>query len=115
MVSQPVPIQPTPLQSMAPTAMSVRYSYSCADEARIDAPTTSMSWKTWRTSSPPRQTGHFSAKHGLSDTREDLTERDMRIFGGSRGESGGDELKAPMLDVVLGLFDGLDYDDDAWC
>ena len=47
-------------------------------------------------------------------------EREMRIFGGICGgeeeeEGGEEELKAPMLDVVLGLFDGLDYDDDACC
>lgn len=44
----------------------------------------------------------------------------MRIFGGDGLDGDGDvegteDLRAPMLDVVLGLFDGLDYDDDAWC
>ena len=45
--------------------------------------------------------------------REEAAAREKRIFGGCEHEDEG--LKAPMLDVVLGLFDGLDYDDDAFC
>lgn len=56
--------------------------------------------------------------------REGVFEREMRIFGGDgrdgHGDGDGDgegteDLRAPMLEVVFGLFDGLDYDDDAWC
>lgn len=46
---------------------------------------------------------------------EDACARERRIFGSCEGGSGGDELKKGMLDVVLGLFDGLDYDDEGLC
>jgi hypothetical protein len=37
--------------------------------------------------------------------------RDCRFFGGLEGEEDTMNLRARMLDVVLGLFNGLDYDD----
>lgn len=38
--------------------------------------------------------------------------RDRRIFGGDEDETqSAMELRGPMLDVVLGLFNGIDYDD----
>nr|POF03469.1 hypothetical protein CFP56_72565 [Quercus suber] len=45
---------------------------------------------------------------------ESAAARDQRIFGESdEDEKFGDfdDLRGPMLDVVLGLFDGIDYDD----
>lgn len=51
--------------------------------------------------------------HDLS-REEDSLARDLRIFGGDRDEASTTDLRGPMLDVVLGLFDGLDYD-DAMC
>lgn len=45
---------------------------------------------------------------------ESAAARERRIFGGENGETESEEeadLKGPMLDVVLGLFDGLDYDE----
>ena len=55
--------------------------------------------------------GATSTKVMAGSKREDARARDMRIFGGWGDEPELDELKKPMLDVVLGLFDGLDYDD----
>ena len=38
--------------------------------------------------------------------------RDRRIFGGDDDDSqSARDLRGPMLDVVLGLFNGIDYDD----
>ena len=42
---------------------------------------------------------------------ESIEARERRIFGGEGGGLEDDALKGPMLDVVLGLFNGLDYDD----
>lgn len=65
--------------------------------------------------------------YGRRDGRprgEDLDARERRIFGGLNhddqgfddygldGEDDDAEMKKGMLDVVLGLFDGLDYDDE---
>ena len=44
-------------------------------------------------------------------TQEDSISRDLRIFGGLEDETQGSDLRGPMLDVVLGLFNGIDYDD----
>lgn len=96
---QPSPIQPAPIAAMGPTAMSVRYSYACDSCYQ----------------SIPARKAYHSALWQSSKTREGLWEREKRIFGGSGDEGDGEDLKAPMLDVVLGLFDGLDYDDDACC
>lgn len=38
--------------------------------------------------------------------------RELRIFGGTElAQAGDDDLIMPMLDVVLNLFGGVDYDD----
>ncbi|EMC92191.1 hypothetical protein BAUCODRAFT_281232 [Baudoinia panamericana UAMH 10762] len=37
--------------------------------------------------------------------------REQRIFGGVYGEPDASSLCGPMLDVVLGLFNGVDYED----
>lgn len=43
---------------------------------------------------------------------ESVEARDRRIFGGDEDETqSAMELRGPMLDVVLGLFNGIDYDD----
>lgn len=44
-------------------------------------------------------------------TAESTEARMLRIFGGVEGEHEESDLCAPMLDVVLGLFDAVDYDD----
>ena len=44
---------------------------------------------------------------------ENAFTRDLRVFGGVlEDEIESSDLRGPMLDVVLGLFDGIDYDDD---
>lgn len=50
------------------------------------------------------------AKPGVFHTPETPLSRTRRVFGGAEDESA--ELCGPMLDVVLGLFGGIDYDDD---
>lgn len=42
---------------------------------------------------------------------EDDAARRIRVFGGSADEARSTELCGPMLDVVLGLFGSVDYDD----
>lgn len=43
---------------------------------------------------------------------ESATTRDKRVFGGEDDDTeSAMELRGPMLDVVLGLFNGIDYDD----
>ena len=43
---------------------------------------------------------------------ESATTRDKRMFGGEDDDTeSAMELRGPMLDVVLGLFNGIDYDD----
>lgn len=36
---------------------------------------------------------------------------DRRVFGGLEGETDSGNLRGAMMDVVLGLFNGVDYDD----
>ena len=53
-----------------------------------------------------------------TEQRESDAAREQRIFGGpaeqgKEGDEGGVDLRGPMLDVVLGLFSGMDYDDAA--
>ena len=114
---QPSPIQPV---SMAPTAMSVRYSYVCEPASwRAPHPQSMPAGrgKAWHLTPQLQSSSTLSGQRVYQRKREDLWERELRIFGGSEDESEsvGEDLKAPMLDVVLGLFDGLDYDDDACC
>lgn len=51
---------------------------------------------------------------------EDARSRDLRIFGGWEDDGGKEEaaemegLKAPMLEVVKGLFGGIDDEDWSW-
>ena len=52
-----------------------------------------------------------SSSLSSKSSQEDARLRDVRIFGGDENEIDATDLKGPMLDVVLGLFDGLDYDD----
>jgi hypothetical protein len=48
----------------------------------------------------------------LLQEEESAASRDRRIFGGDDDETRSAlELRGPMLDVVLGLFNGIDYDD----
>jgi len=42
---------------------------------------------------------------------ESAAARDRRIFGGLDGEDESADLRGAMMDVVLGLFNGIDYDD----
>lgn len=86
--------------------MSVRYSYIQPAAATL-SPHDLHDASGWRTRS------------------EDLDARERRIFGGvdhncigdydwSGNGDDDDAMKKGMLDVVLGLFDGLDYDDEAF-
>lgn len=53
-----------------------------------------------------------SSTAGSSSSKaKDDAERNLRVFGGSSDEAGSTELCGPMLDVVLGLFGGIDYED----
>lgn len=82
--------------------MSVRYSYISAAQlpnqvsskssvSSIHSSRSSSTFSTWR--------------------HEDPVSRDLRVFGGLENETESSDLRGPMLDVVLGLFDGIDYDD----
>lgn len=59
-----------------------------------------------RSFTPPRET---------RCTAEDAQYREMRIFGGlPEDEHDSSDLRGPMLDVVLSLFDGIDYEDEIY-
>lgn len=45
------------------------------------------------------------------EARESAGARDRRIFGDADQQGDELDLRGPMLDVVLSLFDGLDYDE----
>lgn len=99
---QPMPFQPMPFlastTTMTPTVMSVRYSYA-SPRSRSDQSSSDTDSSTCSSQSLARE--------------EDPLSRDLRIFGGGmEDEAGATDLRGPMLDVVLGLFDGLDYDDE---
>lgn len=82
--------------------MSIRYSYNQA------LPSNGIILS--------RRLGPHTSVSSLSHTpasQEDSCERDRRIFGGEEGESEVSDLRGPMLDVVLGLFNGVDYDDES--
>ena len=100
---EPSPIQPTITQfSSMPTALSVRYSYAPAPHAPVQTSKQS-------TNSSLRQ-----SKPGIAYSQcreENALSRDLRIFGGLEHELQSSDLRGPMLDVVLGLFNGIDYDD----
>lgn len=58
-------------------------------------------------SAPPLPATMMMTRH------ESATARDRRLFGGEDDDTASAlDLRGPMLDVVLGLFDGIDYDDD---
>ncbi len=49
-----------------------------------------------------------------AQARESVGARDRRIFGGGDAAEQAEndmDLRGPMLEVVLGLFDGLDYEE----
>jgi len=101
---EPSPIQPGPLlcgSQPLPSTKTDHWGYSdAARTASIISPP----------SSPP--TSRLSCtKHTTTASRESAEARERRIFGGEEGEGDSEELCGPMLDVVLGLFDGMDYDD----
>lgn len=69
-----------------------------------------------RRSPSARCPGHLavdSCNHNNIVTKpEDDAMRDRRFFGGDEEDEGNtDDLRGAMLDVVLGLFDGVDYED----
>ena len=86
--------------------MSVRYSYAQAQPLpQHSLPRTSDFTSGWNSKPYSR-----SARK-----QEDAVSRDLRIFGGLEGEPElSSDLRGPMLDVVLGLFNGMDYDDASW-
>jgi hypothetical protein len=94
---QPAPIQPSSFVS-APTAMSIRYSYAPSRP--------SFSRSTSYTTTSSKSMSRYR--------EEDAQSRDRRIFGGVEGEQESTDLRGQMLDVVLGLFDGVDYDDSTF-
>lgn len=59
------------------------------------------------------QHSNFCMNRPMSSTQaESAKSRDRRIFGGDGDETQSAlELRGPMLDIVLGLFNGIDYDD----
>lgn len=87
---------------MVPTAVSINYSCTQPSLPSGRKPAGNVQYHAWR-------------------KREDACARERRIFGSCEGGSGGDgegeseAIKKGMLDVVLGLFDGLDYDDEGLC
>ena len=100
----PQPIQPNPFATN-PTALSIRYSY--AQNSTFSKPNLSRM--------PSSNSGSISAPSKSSaasrSSQEDAKSRDIRIFGGVENEPDSTDLRGPMLDVVLGLFNGIDYDD----
>lgn len=99
---QPSPIQPIPFNT-TPSAMSIRYIH--LSNTQFLKPGLS------RTPS----LGSYSSRSSstLSKTsQEDAHSRDIRIFGGLEDEEfESEDLRGPMLDVVLGLWNSTDYDD----
>lgn len=60
----------------------------------------------------PGPSSHTSTQSRSLAVEESAESRDRRIFGGDDDETqSAMELRGPMLDVVLGLFNGIDYDD----
>ncbi|KAL1302783.1 hypothetical protein AAFC00_003129 [Neodothiora populina] len=51
-----------------------------------------------------------SPASACSDSEDHTNARRVHVFGGDAGDEAG-ELCAPMLQVLLDLFDGVDYDD----
>ena len=99
---QPLPV---PTSQLYPTAMSVRYSY---------APPIPQIKQT----TPADPQLHAAQKKSIPSKRpnciqEDPMSRDFRVFGGLPDDQlEASDLRGRMLDVVLGLFDGIDYDDE---
>lgn len=108
----------------------------CAFMPQLPLPPTSTWSKPWDVRPSQRQSysnapfvsGHFYStgiyRHQIAvDTnrslrnfrQNDCSARDRHFFGGEEGEGPESEadaqLKGRMLDVVLGLFDGIDYED----
>ena len=92
-------LQPLPYLT-TPTALSIRYSYNqpsrCSKQISSRSPTTSS---------------RSSFSSSTCSREENAIARDLRIFGGLENEPDSTDLRGPMLDVVLGLFNGLDYED----
>ncbi|KYG42487.1 hypothetical protein M433DRAFT_409654 [Acidomyces richmondensis BFW] len=57
------------------------------------------------------QKKYESEYRGSERISESAAQRELRIFGGLEGERDQSDLRSRMLDVVLGLFHGLDYED----
>lgn len=52
----------------------------------------------------------ISPASSVSDAEDSLMTKRVQVFGGDAGDEAGD-LCAPMLQVLLDLFDGVDYED----
>lgn len=63
--------------------------------------------KSWQSATQ----SHRSVVTNKRSAPEDDATRRIRVFGGSADEAESIELCGPMLDVVLGLFGSVDYDD----
>lgn len=100
---QSTPIQPASLlqgSQPLPSTRSIQYIYP-------PIPTSSKPVQSYAV----RQALSSSAISSPRTSRESATARERRIFGGLDDETGEEDLRGPMLDVVLGLLGGLDYDD----
>ena len=97
----PLPIQLNPFTAI-PTAASIRYSY---------VPTLPLSKPPLSRMPSSSCGGSRSTSTSIQSSQEDSKSRDIRIFGGLENEADATDLRGPMLDVVLGLFNGIDYDD----
>lgn len=85
--------------------MSVRYSYAPSFPQLKQLPRKDQTVDSSTNSISPANSKYI---------REDATSRDLRVFGGvPEDQHELADLRGPMLDVVLGLFNGIDYDDEA--
>lgn len=84
--------------------MSIRYSYAQIQPQSQQTVSKSQILKSSRSPMSP-------AKPNCRP--EDAVSRDLRVFGGvPEDQYELSDLRGPMLDVVLGLFNGIDYNDE---
>ncbi len=101
----PSPLQPT--SQPTPPTRSIRWLYpsvsSCAETSTV------ADWPSTCTGTPVAIDWRDCRESG--EARESIGARDRRIFGDADQQGDEVDLRGPMLDVVLSLFDGLDYDE----
>ena len=95
-----------PTSQSFPTAMSVRYSYAPPIPQVEQIPRRIPHSDSTQKATTPKASGCIP---------EDAISRDLWVFGGLPDDQfESSDLRGRMLDVVLGLFDGIDYDDEKW-